>query len=294
MLKGRLGLETARIPHADRHGLVWLGRGQVYVEAGTLRFRTKSYSELVAGDYALPFQMISCLVLQPGTSISHDALRLLARHGTGVVFVGEDGVRFYASLPAGPDTSARARRQAMAWGEPGERTRIVRQMYAWRLGEALEVTDLNALRGIEGARMKETYRRIAQQFGIEWGGRRYDRSAPEAADLANQAINHAASAVEGAALTAVAASGAIPQLGFIHEDSGNAFALDIADLFRDDVLLPIAFGAARKLLGSQDEPIERAVRQVAGEAFRRDRVVSRMIDRIKELFDDDRGDPQLA
>ena len=131
MLKGRLGLETARIPHADRHGLVWLGRGRIYVEAGTLRFRTRSYDrELEAGDYALPFQMVSCLVLQPGTSISHDALRLLARHGTGVVCVGEDGVRFYASLPAGPDSSARARRQARAWSAPGERIRIVRQMYA--------------------------------------------------------------------------------------------------------------------------------------------------------------------
>ena len=96
--------------------------------------------------------------------------------------------------------------------------------------------------------MKETYRRVAQQYGIDWRGRRYDRAAPEEADIANQAINHASSAVEGAALTAVAASGAIPQLGFIHEDSGNAFALDVADLFRDEALLPIAFAATRKAL----------------------------------------------
>jgi CRISPR-associated protein Cas1 len=290
MLKGRLGLETARIPHTDRHGLLWLGRGQVYVEAGTLRFRTKSYSELAAGDYALPFQMISCLLLQPGTSVTHDALRLLARHGTGVVCVGEDGVRFYASLPAGPDTSARARRQAIAWSAPEERIRIVRRMYAWRLGEMLPVTDLNALRGIEGSRMKETYRQVARQFGIEWRGRRYDRSAPESADVANQAINHAASAVEGAALTAVAVAGAIPQLGFIHEDSGNAFALDVADLFRDTVLLPIAFGAARKALTAKEGPIERMVRQLAGETFRKDDVMGHMIDRVKDLFDDDRRD----
>jgi len=293
MLKGRLGLESARIPHADRHGLLWLGRGQLYVEAGTLRFKTAGYGELEQGDYGLPFQMISCLVLQPGTSVSHDALRLLARHGTGLVCVGEDGVRFYASLPAGPDSSARARRQVEIWSHPHGRTDVARQMYAWRLGEMLDATDLNTLRGIEGSRMKETYRQLAAQYGIAWKGRRYDRAAPEETDVANQAINHAASALEGAALTAVAATGAIPQLGFIHEDSGNAFALDIADLFRDSILLPVAFGATRKIQRENLDSVERAVRQLAGETFRRERVVSRMIDRIKELFDGDdhRGNP---
>ena len=293
MIKGRLGLESARIPHADRHGMMWLGRGKLYVESGTLRFLTAGYGDLSAGDYAIPFQMVSCLMLQPGTTVSHDAFRVLARHGTGVVFTGEDGVRFYASLPAGPDSSARARRQARAWANGVRRTFIVRRMYAWRFGEVLPATDLDVLRGIEGARMKQTYRRLAQQYGIEWRGRRYDRAAPEATDVANQAINHASSAVEGAALTAVAASGAIPQLGFIHEDSGNAFALDLSDLFRDSLLLPIAFGAARKVLDQKQGPIERVVRQLAGETFRREHTVARMIDRIKELFDgdDDRRDP---
>jgi CRISPR-associated protein Cas1 len=293
MLKGRLGLESARIPHADRHGLLWLGRGQIYVEAGTLRFRTAGSGDLERGDYALPFQMVSCLLLQPGTSVSHDALRLLARHGTALICVGEDGVRFYASLPAGPDSSARARRQVELWSDPRRRTKAVRQLYAWRLGEILPATDLDTLRGIEGARMKETYRQLAGQFGIEWKGRRYDRTAPGEADVANQAINHAASAVEGAALTAVAVTGTLPQLGFIHEDSGNAFALDVADLFRDSVLLPVAFGATRKVLREQQGPVERVVRQLAGDTFRREKVVSRMIDRIKELLDadDDRRDP---
>ncbi len=293
MLKGRLGIDSARIPHADRHGLLWLGRGQLYVEAGTLRFRTAGGGDLERGDYGLPFQMVSCLMLQPGTSVSHDALRLLARHGTALVCVGEEGVRFYASLPAGPDTSRRARRQVEIWCDPARRGRAVRQLYAWRLGEVLPATDLDALRGIEGARMKATYRQLAAQYGIEWQGRRYDRSAPGEADVANQAINHAASAVEGAALTAVAATGTLPQLGFIHEDSGNAFGLDVADLFRDTVLLPVAFGATRRVLRDKQGPVEKVVRHLAGETFRRDQVVSRMIDRIKELFDadDDRGDP---
>ena len=287
MLKGRLGLDSARVPHGDRHGVMWLGRGNVYVESGTLRFVTAGFGDLGPGDYAIPFQMVSCLMLQPGTTVSHDALRILARHGTAVVWVGEEGVRFYASLPAGPTASARARRQTLAWCDPELRSAVVRKMYALRLGEFLPTTDLNALRGMEGARAKAMYQRLAERHGIRWRGRRYDRSDPESADLANQAINHASSAVEGAALAAVAATGAIAQLGFIHEDSSNAFALDISDLFRDTILLPVAFRATALMLQRKEGPIERVVRRLAGETFRQEKVVTRMIDRIKYLIDGD-------
>lgn len=291
MLKGRLGLEGAGIPQADRHGLVWLGRGNLYAESGSLRFATAGFEQLAAGDYSIPFQMVSCLLLQPGTTVSHDALRLLARHGTGLAAVGEGGVRFYASLPFGPDSSKRARRQVELWADPARRTHVVRRMYAWRLGEILPATDLNSLRGIEGSRVKKSYERLAQEFAIPWQGRRYDRSKPQATDLANQAINHAASAVQALAEVAVAVTGALPQLGFIHEDSGIAFPLDIADLFRESVLLPIAFGAARQIREGAQDNLERVVRSLAGKTFREQKLVGQMIDRIKEILDaDDGGD----
>lgn len=291
MLKGRLGLEGARIPQVDRHGLLWLGRGNLYVESGTLRFATAGFDQLTAGDYAVPFQMVTCCLLQPGTTISHDALRLLSRHGTGLAALGEGGVRFYASLPAGPDSSARARRQARLWADPDRRTHLARRMYAWRLGEILPATDLSALRGIEGSRVKRSYEKLASEFAVPWQGRRYDRSRPDRADLANQAINHAASAVQAVAELAVAVTGAIPQLGFIHEDSGIAFPLDIADLFRETTLLPIAFGAARQVQQGAQEELERLVRQLAAKLIRQQKLVEQMIDRVKELLDaDDRGD----
>lgn len=291
VLKGRLGLETARVPHADRHGLIWLARGRLYVENGTLRFATTGggAADLPMGDYAIPFQLLSCVVIEPGTTVSHDALRLLARHGTGLVVTGEGGVRLYASMPFGPDDSTIARRQTACWADPDRRVQIARRMYAWRLGEILPNADIAVLRGIEGARMKETYQRLAEQYGINWAGRRYDRADPEAADLPNQAINHAATAVEAAALVAVAATGAIPQLGFIHEDSGHSFALDIADLFRDSVTLPIAFGAVREARNQPGVPLERIARKLAGRMFRQKSLIPTMIDRIKELFNADDG-----
>ena len=193
MLRGRLGLETARIPHADRHGLLWLSRGALTVRDGTLRFDRQADasadSPLDSGEYGIPFQTLSMILLGPGSTVSHDALRLMARHGTALVAVGSDGVRCYTAPPLTPDTSEIARQQMRAWGDAeGIRITVARRMYAIRLGEVLPHTDINTLRGMEGARMRRTYQNLAQRYGITWHGRRYDRSDPMAADIPNQAI----------------------------------------------------------------------------------------------------------
>lgn len=287
VLEGRLGLETARIPHGDRHGLLWLSRGNLRVESGTLRFVAAKGGTLPPGDYAIPFQMISMFLIGPGTTVSHDVLRLCARHGTGLMAVGDDGVRAYTAPPLGPARSEVARHQAELWADHEERIRLARRLYAWRLGEVLPHRDLNALRGMEGVRMRALYKTIAQQYGLRWDGRRYDRSAPERADLPNQAINHAATAVEAAAAIAVASVGALPQLGFIHEDPGVSFVLDIADLYRGEVTLPVAFGAVREYQRDPTVELERLVRLRAGKEMRQRKLVPHMIDRIKELL---RGD----
>lgn len=291
MLKGRLGLETARVPHADRHGLLWLSRGALTVRDGTLRFERRQARDpstpLDEGEYGIPFQSLSMILLGPGSTVSHDALRLMARHGTALVAVGEDGVRCYTAPPLMPDTSAIARRQVRAWYDAdGQRITIARRMYALRLGEVLPHRSLDALRGIEGARMKRTYRILAEQYGILWRGRRYDRSEPWAADIPNQAINHASVAVNAAALIAVIAVGAIPQLGFIHEHSSESFALDIADLFRDTILIPVAFKSAKTVIDDPILSIERVTRRNTGDLLQRRRVIPKMIDRIKALFQD--------
>ena len=107
-----------------------------------------------------------------------------------------------------------------------------------------------------------------------------------ATDLPNQALNHAASAVEAAAI-AVAATATIPQLGFIHEDAGQSFVLDIADLFRDSVTIPTAFRAAKKALrDTASENIERVTRRETGRTLSRERTIPKMIERIKDLFED--------
>lgn len=289
-LPGRLGLSGARIPHADRHGLLWLSRGRLSVEDGTLRFICSDSEELAAGDYAIPYQGLSMILLGPGCSITHDVLRVLARHGTLLAAIGSGGTKFYTAPPMGQGRSATARRHAALWANETGRLDMARRLYAFRFGRVLPHRDITVLRGIEGGRVKEMYRIEAERFGIPWKGRRYDRSNPMAADVPNQSINHAATFVEAAADIAVAATGALPPLGFIHEESSNAFTLDIADLYRADLTIPLAFQAARKVLNNPTLSIERTLRRDAAAEFRKRQLVPKMIDRIKELLDaDDNG-----
>ena len=288
MLKGRLGLDSAKVPHADRAGLLYLARGALTSRDGTLAFIQGPNTEadaLSPGDYAIPLQAVSMILLGPGSTVSHDALRLLAHARTALAAVGEDGVRMYTAPPLIPDRSGLARVQARLWADEDMRLMIARRMYAMRLGEILPHKDLNVLRGIEGARMKESYRLVAQSIGIDWQGRHYDRGNPMASDLPNQALNHASSAVEAAAAIAVAATATIPQLGFIHEDAGQSFVLDIADLYRVVVTIPCAFKAAKLVKARPTENIERATRRLTGQTLARDQIIPEMIERIKRLIE---------
>lgn len=287
MLRGRLGLEKVRIPYNARHGLIWLDRGRLDVADGALRFVTAG-GVLEAGEYEIPHQAIAMVLLGPGSSVTHDCMRLLASHGTALAFIGEGGVKLYTAPPLMSGSSALARRQAELWAKPQARMTVARQMYALRFGEILPATrDIEVLRGLEGARVKAAYVRLAQEYGIEWKGRHYDRANPGAADAANQAINHASSAVRAAAGIAVMAIATIPQLGFVHEDSSQAFVLDVADLYRDSATLRIAFGAVRSM-ASFDMTLERLVRRQANATFADEDVIPSMIERIKHLLS---GDP---
>lgn len=284
LFAGRLGLAGARVPHVDRHGLLWLSRGNLYVEDGTLHFRTVGSDDVASGDYAIPYQMISMILIGPGTTVTHDVLRILARHGTLLAAIGEGGVKLYTAPPMGQRRSDVARAHARLWADEETRLHIARRMYGYRFREVLPHRDITVLRGIEGAKIRQSYSILADKYGIKWEGRRYDRDNPGAADVPNQAINHAATFVEAAADIAVAAVGALPPLGFIHEESSNAFTLDIADLWRLDITVPLAFSVARRCLDDPGLSLEREVRFEAAKWFRKHKLIPAMIERIRELL----------
>jgi CRISPR-associated protein Cas1 len=226
MLKGRLGLDDTRVPQKSRNGLVHVERARVAVDTGSLVLVFDEVGETIE----LPYQRINVLLLGPGTTVTHDAVRHCSSHGTAIAFVGTDGTRIYPAPPIFDRDADLARRQATYWAGTTTRVMVAKRMYSKRFGEIPKTNNLDSLRGMEASRIKTAYELIAAEVGITWRGRRYDRGAPDKADLPNQAINHAVTALEACVSIAVQATATLPPLGFLHEQSAKSFVLDLRPL----------------------------------------------------------------
>lgn len=229
----------------------------------------------------IPVGSIACLMLEPGTRVSHHAVALAARAGTLLVWVGEGGVRLYAAGQPGGARSDHLLYQLQLALDEGARLKVVRKMYELRFGKPPpQRRSVDQLRGIEGARVRTLYKRLAQQYRVPWKGRNYDHKQWDASDLPNQCLSSATACLYGVTEAAVLAAGYAPAIGFIHSGKPLSFVYDIADIFKFDTVVPVAFRIA-----SLDPPHpERAVRRACRDAFRKSKLLQRIIPIIEEIL----------
>jgi CRISPR-associated protein Cas1 len=280
MLRGRLGIDAARIPQKSRNGLVYVERCRLSIDNGSLVLIFDDADR----EIELPYQRLNAILLGPGTTVTHDAVRHCSAHGTCLAFVGTDGTRIYTAPPVFERDSSLARRQATYWASESTRVLVAKRMYGKRFGDTPRSNSLDALRGMEAARIKAAYGLIARQVGIPWHGREYDRAKPAAADLPNQAINHAVTALEACVAVAVQATATLPPLGFLHEDSAKAWILNLCDLYRTSVTVPIAFSCVKEFQQRSDSSLDQQVRYAVSRHVRRNGFVDTIIDDVKELL----------
>lgn len=229
----------------------------------------------------IPLGSVACIMLEPGTRISHAAVNLAATVGTLLVWVGESGVRLYSSGQPGGARADRLLYQAKLALDDELRLKVVRKMYEVRFGEpAPAKRSVEQLRGIEGARVRGTYKLLAQQYQVNWQARNYDRSKWDAADIPNRCLSAATACLYGITEAAVLAAGYAPAVGFIHTGKPLSFVYDIADLYKFDTVVPLAFRIAAK---SPVEP-EREVRLACRDLFRSDKLLARIIPLIEEVL----------
>ncbi|MBF0368988.1 MAG: type I-E CRISPR-associated endonuclease Cas1 [Magnetococcales bacterium] len=230
----------------------------------------------------IPVGSVACLMLEPGTRVSHAAVKLAAAVGTLLIWVGEAGVRLYAAGQPGGARSDRLLHQARMVLDPELRLKVVRKMYDLRFGEpAPQRRSIDQLRGIEGARVKSMYAGLAQQYGLVWRGRRYNPADWEAGDRANQCLSAANACLYGITEAAILAAGYAPAIGFLHSGKPLSFVYDIADIIKFETVVPVAFRiAAKKGLN----PPERKVRQGCRDIFREQKVLQRLIPLIEEVL----------
>lgn len=229
----------------------------------------------------VPVGSVACIMLEPGTRVSHAAVRLASVVGTLLVWVGEAGVRLYASGQPGGARADRLLYQAKLALDDDLRLKVVRKMYEVRFGEpAPSRRSVEQLRGIEGARVRESYKLLAQQYGVQWRARNYDRKKWGSADVPNRCLSAATSCLYGITEAAVLAAGYAPAVGFIHTGKPLSFVYDIADLFKFETVVPIAFRIAAKA----PREVEREVRLACRDLFRRSKLLGRIIPTIEDVL----------
>lgn len=270
------------IPLKERASIVFIERSQLDVIDGAF----------VAVDANgvrthVPVGGIACIMLEPGARASHAAVALAARAGTLLVWVGEAGVRLYAAGQPGGARSDKLLWQARLALDDAARLKVVRKMFELRFNEAApERRSVDQLRGIEGSRVRRLYELLAGKYGVNWRRRRYDPGAFDTADLPNRCLSAATSCLYGLTEAAVLAAGYAPAIGFLHTGKPLSFVYDIADLFKFDTVVPTAFEIAGKAAkGRLKLPAERAVRHACRDAFRRTKLLDRIIPTIEEVLE---------
>lgn len=269
-----------RTPLRERASILFLERGHIDVDDSAFVLIDAE------GRTQIPVAGLTCLMLEPGTRISHAAVKLAAEVGCLIVWCGEAGVRLYAAGEPGGASGRHLLYQARIALDETARLNVVRAMFAHRFGEeAPQRRSVDQLRGMEGARVRETYKRLAAETGVEWRGRSYDFKQWRAADAPNQCLSAATACLYGLAEAAILASGYAPQIGFLHSGNPRAFVFDIADLFKFETVVPAAFRIAAEIQrGEVDGRPEMAVRHACRDAFRKTRLLDDLIPTVHAML----------
>lgn len=235
----------------------------------------------VDGKTYVPCASLSLVMLGPGTSVTHAAVSTMAECGCLVVWVGEQGVRFYAQGLGETRSSKNLLRQARLWANEESRLAVVRRMYELRFGESISADwNLRQIRGKEGARVRAAYSKYSEMWGIPWKGREYQRDRWNQSDPINRALSAANACLYGVCHAAIVALGYSPGIGFIHTGKMLSFVYDIADLYKLEFTLPVAFEEASR----GEERLESRVRHRCRDVFYEKQLLKRIVADLDHLF----------
>lgn len=223
----------------DRLSFIYLERCFVHRDANAITARDER------GVVHIPAATLGALLLGPGTTVSQAAMTLLAESGSTAVWVGEQGVRYYCHGRPLALSSRLAMAQAQAVSTTRSRLRVAREMYSMRFGgEDVSGLTMQQLRGREGVRVRKTYLAEAKRTQVQWDRRDYKVEDFASSDSVNQALSAANTALYGVVHSVIVALGCSPALGFVHHGNVRSFVYDVADLYKADITIPLAFDIA--------------------------------------------------
>jgi len=260
----------------DRLSVLFVEKGQLDVLDGAFVLVDKNGVRT-----HIPVGSVACLMLEPGTRVSHAAAVLASRVGCLLVWVGEAGVRLYSAGQPGGARADRLLYQARLALDDTARLKVVRKMYALRFKEEPPARrSVEQLRGIEGARVRKMYELLARQHRVTWKKRNYDHTDWGSGDIPNRCMSSATACLYGICEAAILAAGYAPAVGFIHTGKPQSFVYDIADIFKFETVVPVAF----KIAARNPTNPEREVRLACRDSFRQSKILRRIIPTIEEVL----------
>ncbi|MFI9627574.1 type I-E CRISPR-associated endonuclease Cas1e [Streptomyces sp. NPDC052042] len=275
-----VGRRGASSPHeltriGERLSFVYLERCTIHRDSNAIT------AEDADGVTHIPSATIGTLLLGPGTRVTHQAMVLLGESGAGVVWVGEHGVRYYAGGRALTRSSGLVEAQATAWANRRTRLDVARAMYRLRFpGEDTAGRTRQDLLGMEGRRVKDCYKQESRRSGVPWRRREFNRDDFSAGDAPNQAVTAAAQCMYGVSHSVIAALGCSPGLGFVHSGHERSFVMDVADFYRTEVAIPVAFDAAAE----GEEDVATRTRRMLRDRINQIGLLDRCVRDIKDLL----------
>lgn len=233
------------------------------------------------GRTPIPVASLAALMLGPGTTVTHGAVRTLVEAGCSLVWCGEAGVRCYAQGIGETHKAYRLMRQAELSAVPELRLQVIERLYRARFPEPLpDGLRLEQIRGREGIRVREAYAEAARKYGVTWNGRNYNRTSWDDADPLNRALSSANACLHGLVHAVLLSSGYSSALGFIHQGKQLSFVYDIADLYKMQLTVPVAFSVVAEGISS----VETSVRKRCRDAFTNLRLMHRIVPDIDRLL----------
>lgn len=230
-------LETLT-PARDRWTPIYFEHGRLEVDDSSVKWIGADRTVL-----RIPVATVSALMLGPGTTVTHAAMKACADCNTPVCWVGEQGMRFYSFGVAPTHDNARARHQAAVHAAKKRCAEVARRMFVKRFGseELVAGKSVKALMGMEGKRVKALYAEMGAKYGVTWKGRNYDTNNWTVSDNLNRAVSAANASIYALTTAIVCSMGYLPQLGFIHSAGTLPFVFDIADIYKPETTLEAAF-----------------------------------------------------
>jgi CRISPR-associated protein Cas1 len=265
----------------------------IYLEHGRLEVDDSSVKWLGADGLMcrLPVATISAIILGPGTTITHAAVKACADSNTPVCWTGAEGLSFYAYGLAPNHTNDMPRIHATAWADSRRHTRVARSMFRMRFpGSEVDEKSVAELRGMEGIRVRQVYAELGREHGVSWKARNYDTRNWELADDINQALSTANASLYALCSAVICSLGYLPSLGFIHDAGTTPFVFDVADLYKHETTQPAAFLAVRQEPRCNRELVRRFLKEKIEER----RILQRMPKDLAALFGTGEAEPQAA